>query len=112
AAGSDARLVWVTDGFLLEHGVDEWMELPLWLADPEWRGMLEVDPSRAIDAGLSFRPVAETARDTLEWDRTRGDYEPAAGMAPEREAALLEEWRRRGGTGGGTTRRRHSRGSS
>ena len=96
AAGSDAELVWVPDEFLLERGVDEWMELPLWLADPEWRGMLEADSTRAIEAGLSFRPVAETVRDTLEWDRTRGDYEPAAGMAPEREAALLEEWRRRG----------------
>ena len=96
AAGSDAELVWVPDEFLLERGVGEWMELPLWLADPEWRGMLETDSSRAIEAGLSFRPVAETARDTLEWDRTRGDYEPAAGMAPEREAELLEEWRSRG----------------
>ena len=60
------------------------------------RGMLETDSSRAIEAGLSFRPIAETARDTLEWDRARGDYEPAAGMAPEREAELLEEWRSRG----------------
>ena len=96
AAGSDAELVWVPDEFLLERGVGEWMELPLWLADPEWRGMLEADSTRAIEAGLSFRPVAETARDTLEWDRTRGDYEPAAGMAPEREAELLKEWRSRG----------------
>jgi len=93
AAGSDAELVWVPDQFLLERDIGEWMELPLWLADPEWRGMLEVDVSRALDAGLSFRPLAETARDTLEWDASRGAYEPAAGMAPEREAELLREWR-------------------
>ena len=95
AAGSDAELVWIADDFLLEREVGEWMELPLWLADPDWKGMLETDSSRAIDAGLSFRPVVETARDTLEWDRTRGDYEPAAGMAAEREAELLAEWRAR-----------------
>jgi 2'-hydroxyisoflavone reductase len=96
AAGSDAELVWVPDAFLLEREVGQWMELPLWLADPEWRGMLETNSSRAIEAGLSFRPLVETARDTLEWDRTRGDYDPAAGMAPEREAELLAEWRARG----------------
>ena len=95
AAGSDAELVWVPDEFLLERGVGEWMELPLWLVDPDWRGMLAVDSSRAIRAGLSFRPVIETARDTLEWDGARGDYEPQAGMTPEREAELLEEWRAR-----------------
>ena len=95
AAESDAELAWVPDEFLLERGVGEWMELPLWLVDPDWRGMLAVDSSRAIRAGLSFRPVIETARDTLEWDGARGDYEPQAGMTPEREAELLEEWRAR-----------------
>ena len=95
AAGSDPELVWVSDDFLLGRGVGEWMELPLWLVDPEWRGMLEVDSSRAIEAGLTFRPVVETARDTLKWDGSRGDYEPEAGMAPEREAELLSEWRAR-----------------
>jgi 2'-hydroxyisoflavone reductase len=96
AAGTDPELVWVEDEFLLEREVGEWMELPLWLVDPEWRGMLETDSSRAIDAGLSFRPVVETARDTLDWDATRGDYEPGAGMAPERETELLAEWDARG----------------
>jgi 2'-hydroxyisoflavone reductase len=96
AAGTDPELVWVDDELLLDRGVGEWMELPLWLVDPEWRGMLDTDSSRAIDAGLSFRPVVETARDTLEWDTTRGDYEPGAGMAPEREAELLSQWLARG----------------
>ena len=95
AAETGAELVWVPDAFLLERGVGEWMELPLWLVDPEWRGMLEVDGSRAVDAGLAFRPLVETARETLEWDATRGDYEPQAGMTPEREAELLREWRTR-----------------
>jgi nucleoside-diphosphate-sugar epimerase len=95
ADGGDAELVWVDDDFLLERGVGEWMELPLWLVDREWRGMLEVDVSRAIEAGITFRPIVETARDTLEWDRTRGEYEPEAGMAPEREVELLAEWRSR-----------------
>jgi 2'-hydroxyisoflavone reductase len=94
AAHAAVDLVWVPDEYLLERGVVEWGELPLWLVDPEWRGMLEVDVSRAVDAGLTFRSLVETARDTLEWDTTRGDYEPEAGMAPEREEQLLAEWRK------------------
>jgi 2'-hydroxyisoflavone reductase len=89
-------VTWVTDEFLVEHGVGEWMELPLWLADPEWLGMHQVDVSRAVAAGLTFRPLADTVRDTAAWAATRGDeHEPGAGLAPERERELLEAWRAR-----------------
>ena len=93
-AGAD--VTWVTDAFLLEQGVGEWMELPLWIADREWVGMHGADVSRAVAAGLRFRPVEETVRDTAEWAATRGDeHEPEAGLAPERERELLEAWRTR-----------------
>ena len=64
--GSDASFTWVPDAFLAEHDVGEWMELPLWLRDPEWVGMHMADAFRAIEAGLSFRPLEETVRETLE----------------------------------------------
>jgi 2'-hydroxyisoflavone reductase len=93
-AGGD--VTWVSDDFLVEHGVGEWIELPLWIADPEWVGHHDVDVSRAVAAGLAFRPVAETIRDTAEWAATRGDeHEPEAGLAPERERELLQAWRTR-----------------
>jgi 2'-hydroxyisoflavone reductase len=97
ASRSDAGITWVEDRFLVDAGVGEWMELPLWLADPEWAGMLETDVSRALDAGLSFRPLRETIRDTLEWDSERAPEERAGdvGLAPERERELLESWRAR-----------------
>jgi 2'-hydroxyisoflavone reductase len=86
----------VTDAFLLEQAVGQWMELPLWLADPEWIGMHHVDVSRAVAAGLSFRPLAETVRDTAAWAATQEDgHEPEAGLAPERERELLDAWRTR-----------------
>jgi 2'-hydroxyisoflavone reductase len=90
-----AEVTWVSDAFLVDQGVGEWMELPLWLADPEWAGMQQVDVSRAVAAGLRFRPVAETVRDTAEWAATRGEHEPEAGLAPDRERELLEAWRTR-----------------
>ena len=87
-AGSDATFTWVPDAFLAEHEVGEWMELPLWLHDPEWVGMHMTDVSRALDAGLTFRPLSETVRATLE------DAEPTddAGLTSEREQELLDAW--------------------
>ncbi len=94
-AGSDASFTWVGEEFLLERKVAPWSALPLWLpwSSEESRGMLAVDVSRARGAGLQFRPLEETARDTLAWHRTRGEsHEWRAGMARERERELLAEW--------------------
>jgi 2'-hydroxyisoflavone reductase len=87
---SDAELVWVPSGHLVDAGVGEWMELPLWIAAPEYAAMQRADVSKAIADGLTFRPLEDTIRDTLAWDAQR--HEPTAegvGLAPERERALL-----------------------
>jgi 2'-hydroxyisoflavone reductase len=91
----EAHLVWVDDDLLREREVGEWMELPLWLIDPESSGMLATDNSKAIAHGLTFRPLEEIIRATLA-DATLTD---AAGMKPERERALLDEWASRGEAG-------------
>jgi len=100
-AGSDAELVWVPDEFLLEHGAGQWMELPLWLAGED-AVVLQADASRAVAAGLHFRPLAETVRDTLAWASAGGPPELTtvghvgeAGLRPEKESALLDAWRPR-----------------
>jgi nucleoside-diphosphate-sugar epimerase len=87
-AGTDATFTWVPDDFLAEHGVGEWMELPLWLRDPEWVGGHMTDVRRALEAGLSFRPLEATIRETLELAEPTGE----AGLSPEREAELLSAW--------------------
>ena len=87
--GSDATPVWIDGDWLAEHGVGEWMELPLWLHDPDWAGMHRTDVSRAVDAGLTFRPLDDTVRGSLEQAATTDD----AGLEPERERVLLEAWR-------------------
>ena len=95
--GSDATFTWVDEAFLVEQGVGPWMELPLWLPESSeaTRGMLAVSIERALAAGLTFRPLAETARDTVAWYRANGSPELKAGMARERERELLEKWRGR-----------------
>jgi len=81
----DARLVWVDTDTLRDGEVGEWMELPLWIIDPEWVGMHEVDVSKAIAHGLTFRSDQEIIRATL----ADAELTDAAGMKPERERELL-----------------------
>ena len=89
-AASDAELVWVDGDFLAEHDVGEWMELPLWLHSPEYAGMLSVDPSAALRAGLEPRPLEETVRATLDWAASgEAPNEPPAGLAREKERQVL-----------------------
>jgi len=97
AAGSDAELVWADEEFLLAEGVQPWTELPVWLpsTDPEAGGFSTFDASKAIAAGLAFRPLIETARDTLAWHRDVMKGEPArdGAISREREAELLSAWK-------------------
>jgi hypothetical protein len=90
--GTAAELVWVSEDFLEDHGVEPFTELPLWVPRKN-AAMLAVDCSRAIEAGLVFRPLAETIEDVLAFDRARpADRETAAGLRPEREQELLRAW--------------------
>jgi len=96
-SGGGAQPVWVPDAFLVESGVGPWMELPLWLPESErTAGFFSVSCVRAVAAGLAFRPIRETVRDTLEWVRNHrppGDGRPPAGLDPARETELLKRWR-------------------
>jgi 2'-hydroxyisoflavone reductase len=88
-SGSDARLVWSDEETLAAEGVGLWTDMPLYVGTG-MPGFATRDTSRAVAAGLAFRPMAETVRDTLEWARGRpGDHEWKAGLTPEREAETL-----------------------
>jgi 2'-hydroxyisoflavone reductase len=95
---SDARITWAGEQFLLENGVEPWGGLPLWLpeSDEKHRHFLDVPYDKAIAAGLTFRPLAETVRDTLAWLSAGSHVVAYEGVAaqvttikPEREAELL-----------------------
>lgn len=96
--GGVARPVWVDHAFLAASDTNE-LELPFWFpsdVDRTVPGELEVSSRRAITRGLAFRPLAETVRDTLDWDRTRPpDFALRPTLTPEREAELLARWRAR-----------------
>jgi 2'-hydroxyisoflavone reductase len=85
ALGSDASFVWTDEQRILEAEVQPWTELPLWLPGSDYAGMARADISRALAAGLVFRPVEETVVDTLAWDRTVPGGRPTLQPAKERE---------------------------
>lgn len=90
-AGHTGPIVAVPDGWLAEHGVNEWMgprSLPLWVADPEWRGFGARSTALAEAAGLTSRPLEQTLADTLAWEDTQS-HPHGAGLTDDEERELL-----------------------
>ncbi|HSL27630.1 MAG TPA: NAD-dependent epimerase/dehydratase family protein [Anaerolineales bacterium] len=90
-SGSDARFRWADVDFLNQNKIAPWSDMPVWVPDDEESaGFSRVDVSRAVQAGLTFRPLEETVRDTLEWAQSRpADRKWEAGLTPERETEVL-----------------------
>jgi 2'-hydroxyisoflavone reductase len=93
----------VTGGPLtLTHVTPEFVEkneaaLPIWVPreGSPYSGYGTVSNARAIAAGLSFRPLAQTVADLLAWYRSQPaerQAEVRAGITREREAELLKAW--------------------
>ena len=98
--GSDANFTWVSAEFMAEHEVRPWGHMTNWVpAEGETIGMSQVSVAAAIEAGLTFRPIGDTARDTVEWWNSLPEErraEPSAGLPAEKEAEVLAAWAARG----------------
>jgi 2'-hydroxyisoflavone reductase len=99
-----ASFTWVPNDFLASNGVRGWRHMPIWLppAGPT-AGFLRRVNSKALAAGLTFRPLAMTAKDTLDWHKTRPEEEQkamlegaVAGISPAKEAEVLAAWKAKG----------------
>jgi 2'-hydroxyisoflavone reductase len=98
-----AQFTWVGAEFLQKHGIEEWKDMPVWV-DPHGSGAgfhFRMN-AKAISKGLTFRPLAVTALDTLEWNKTRSPEDRQAqidgklnGLAPAREVEVLAAWKAR-----------------
>jgi 2'-hydroxyisoflavone reductase len=90
--GADIRFA--TADFLEKNQVAPWAELPAWVpSQGETAGMQAVSTKAAIAKGLTFRPLATTAIDTIDWFKSQTAERQAtirAGLKPEREAELLK----------------------
>jgi 2'-hydroxyisoflavone reductase len=96
---SDARFTWVDADFLETQKVSPWGDMPVWIPPRgEEAGFTQVSIKRAVDKGLTFRPLAVTARDTLDWYKTEPAERQAklrAGIAAQRETEVLAAWHAR-----------------
>ncbi len=89
-SGSDANFIWADEEWLIGQSVQPWLELPLWLGPG---ASMAVNIRPAVAAGLTFRPIASTVRDTLAWAATRlPDHEWRAGLTTGKEQELLTMW--------------------
>ena len=101
AVNSRATFTWVPADFLAEQKVRPWSNMPVWMPDRSDNGAFsrrKID--KALAAGLTFRPLAVTAKDTLEWNKKRPEAElqalaegRRAGISAAREAEVLKAWK-------------------
>ncbi|MGD8868450.1 MAG: NAD-dependent epimerase/dehydratase family protein [Gemmatimonadales bacterium] len=100
---NDISFTWVAADFLAEHEVAPWRHMTAWVPPRgEMAGFAMFDNSRAVAAGLTYRPLAVTARDTLEWWKTlpaERTADPRAGLDPEKEKEVLAAWQARSAGG-------------
>ena len=95
ALNSNATFTWVPAGFLEQEKVEAWSDMPVWTGEES--GMARTTINRALSKGLTFRPLAETARDTLAWFKSQPQDRQSklrAGLTPERETEVLHAWRK------------------
>src|SRR5512143_1830711 len=101
ATTTGATLHWVPADFLEQQKVSAWGDMPAWVPGTgDTAGFGRRKNDRAVAAGLVFRPLAETALDTLAWFRSLPAERQAqlrAGIKPERETQVLEAWKAKTG---------------
>ncbi|PYE80601.1 NAD-dependent epimerase/dehydratase family protein [Pseudoroseicyclus aestuarii] len=90
ATGSAGEARWLPPAAFEAANAAPWTDVPLMAPDgPTFRYFLEVDASRARAAGLTARPLADTLRLLVDWDRSRRDMSLTCGMSAEHEERLL-----------------------
>lgn len=89
----ETTFTWVSDAFLVENGIVAWESMPCWT--PKAKNGHSSN-AKAVAAGMTFRPIAETIRDTAAWaQKERAKDAPwRSGLTAEREAELLAGWKR------------------
>jgi 2'-hydroxyisoflavone reductase len=96
---SKANLTWVNTDFLTAQKVEPWSDMPVWVPPRgEEGGMGRISIQRAVAKGLTFRPLADTARDTLAWFKSQPAERQArlkAGLSSEREVEVLAGWHKK-----------------
>jgi 2'-hydroxyisoflavone reductase len=102
ATRSDAKLTWIPQGFLHDHGLEPDAVLhvhggnfPFWRPDPFHRGAYQVSSEKAFRAGWRTRPFEETAFDCLSDFHSVRPMSPSEYLSAEKEKEVLAAWAQR-----------------
>src|SRR5881394_4077650 len=96
AEKSNATFTWLNEEFLTQQKVEPWSDMPVWTGKDS--GLARTNINRALAKGLTYRPLADTARDTLAWFKSLPQDRQSklrAGLTPEREAEVLSAWNKK-----------------
>lgn len=102
AFSSDVSWVMGTDyDFLRENNIR--FTIPWIMPVDDYVGSARANIDRAKAAGLTFRPLAQTCWDTMEWwyssavsdERRNAAFQGPRGLSPEREAQVIAAWKAR-----------------
>jgi 2'-hydroxyisoflavone reductase len=98
-ANPKAQFTWADADFLAAQKVSPWSDMPVWVPPVgDSAGFAVISIKRALDKGLTFRPVSDTTRATLDWFKQQPADRQAklrAGITPEREKEVLAAWHAR-----------------
>ncbi|MCA9705150.1 MAG: epimerase [Myxococcales bacterium] len=95
STGSSAELVWVDEAFLQAHDVRPWVDLPVWCGRSGPRaGYGTRSNARALSAGLTLRPIADTIRDIMHWwsSQPAERRQLRTAVSDARQEQLLSAW--------------------
>jgi 2'-hydroxyisoflavone reductase len=91
ALESKVTFRWANEIFLAAHKIQPWSDMPVWTGAESGLARTKID--KALAKGLTFRPLAETTRDTLAWFKSLPQDRQAklrAGLTAEQEAEILK----------------------
>ena len=93
---NDISFTWVEQEFLEKYeNIWNLFPNPWYPLGGEWDGFGSFDNSKSVKAGLTYRPLAETVKDTLDWwdslpsDRNK---KTKVGIEFEEEKKILAKW--------------------
>jgi 2'-hydroxyisoflavone reductase len=96
ATRTESRFTWADADFLAAQKVRPWSDMPVWVPPRGGEaGFAEISIKKALDKGLTFRTIPDTARATLDWFRKQTAERRAklkAGITAERETEVLAAW--------------------
>lgn len=97
---SGTKVTWVSEDFLASRWKPDELDLPPWSPSKgDSAGASLTAVQRAIQTGLTFKPLQDTVRDTLEWFHSLPADRQAklhAGLDSQKEADTLHAWHESG----------------